>query len=76
MGLSGGVPAATAGTVVLDPHVVLGLLEGESHFLPSEDVSVEILTEDLGCFIIDFVLGIDHDAILGACLVEDLANDF
>jgi len=60
---------------VLYFDVVLGFFEGEPDLLPSEDVPVEILAENLGRLVIDLVLGVDHDAVLSPGLVEYLADD-
>ena len=70
MGLPTCMSAAATRTVVLYFDVVLGLLEGQTYFFPSEHISVEILAENLSSFIIDFILGIYHDAILSPRLVE------
>ena len=70
MGLPTCMSAAATRTVVLYFDVVLGLLEGQTHFLPSEHISVEILAENLRSFIIDLILRIDHDAILSPRFVE------
>ena len=70
MGLPTCMSAATTRTVMLYFDVILGLLESQTYFLPSEHISVEILAENLCSLIIDFVLGIDHDAILSPCFVE------
>ena len=70
MGLPTCMSATAARTVVLYFDVILGLLEGQTYFLPSEHISVEILAENLCGFIIDFVLRVDHDAILSPRFIE------
>lgn len=48
--------AATSKAVVLHSYCILSLFEGKSYFLAPEDVSIEVLTENLSSFIIYLVL--------------------
>lgn len=50
------MPAAASETVVLHTDRILSFFEGKPYLLASEDVSIEIFTEDLSGFIIDLVL--------------------
>lgn len=60
---------------MLDFDIVLGFLEGEADFLASEDVPIEIFTEYLGSLVINFILRVNHDAILGTCLEKYSTNN-
>lgn len=64
----------TAKAVMFDLDVILSFFEGDSDSLSPEDVAVKVLAKDLSCFVVNFVLRIDHDAIFSTCLVEDMAN--
>ena len=61
---------------MLDFDIILGLFESHAHLLTSEYVSVKVLAEDLSCFIINFVLRIDHDAVLGSSFKKYFSNYF
>lgn len=61
---------------MFDFNVILSLFKGYADALSSEDITIEVLTEDLSCLIIYFILRIDHDAVLGAGFVEYFADDF
>ena len=74
MCLPGSVSTAAALTVVLEAHRGLRLTKSVAHPLPSKHHTVEVFAEDLSGFIVNFVLRVDHDDILGAALEEDLAN--
>lgn len=75
MCFSGGMPAAASKAIVLHTDGVLCLFEWKSNLLSSEDISVEILTENLCCLIIDFVLRIDHNDIFSSNLIKYLTNN-
>ena len=67
--------AAASKTIVLHANRILSLFEGKSHLLASEYVSVEVLTEDLSCFIVYLVLRIDHNDIFSTSFKEHFANN-
>lgn len=73
--LSRSMPAAAPRTVMLDFDVILGLLESHPYFFAPENVAIEVFAEDLCCLIVNFVLRVDHDAVLGSCLIEDATDD-
>lgn len=50
------MPAAASETIVFHTDRILSLFEGKSHLLASEDVPIEVLTEDLSSFIVYLVL--------------------
>ena len=69
------VPATATWTVMFDFHIILSLFESHSHFLSPEYISIKILTEYLCCFVIDLILGIDHNAIFGTSLIKYSSYD-
>ena len=61
---------------MLDFDIILGLLESHTDLLASEDISVKVFAEDLSCFIINFILRINHDAVLGSSFKKYFSNYF
>ena len=69
-----GVPAAATQAVVLEPYCHLGLPEGVTNLLAPENHTVEVFAKYLSGLVIDLVLRVDHDDILGPALVEYAAD--
>lgn len=75
MSLSCCVSAAAPKTIVFHSNSVLCLLERETHFFPSKDIPIEIFAKYLGSLIINFILRINHDDILGPSFKKNLTDD-
>ena len=70
------MPAATSNTIMFHSHCDLGLPKGVAHPIPSENHTIEVLTENLSSLIIDLILRVNHDDILGPTLIKDPTDSF
>ena len=75
MSLFSRMSTTTAKTIVLHSNSIFSLFKGKAYFLTSKNISIEIFTENLSCFIIDFILRINHDHILSPDFIKYFPDD-
>lgn len=68
------MPTTTSKRVMFHLHPLLSLDKRLLHFLSTEYISVEMLTEYLGCLVLDSILGVDGDDVTDAHLEEGLTH--